>query len=184
MVAAVLIQKSTKEIIKHDVYPRADMQPVQGMDLDFEWLIKFIPFSEPPYDPRVYIMQTNLPDLQFLNEFQEHPNYPGLREYRITYTPIKRPNDEIIMAIENAEKEANVLIWSEAVHKDETIFMINSVRKEAQNISLTAEEQAHIDKLSDINVKLAKNLDAKNIKILQVNGGQTPNIDEGWEKSV
>jgi hypothetical protein len=184
MVPAVLIQKSTKEIIKHSDYPRADMQPVQDMDPDFEWLINHIPFSEPPYDPRVYIMQTNLPDLQFLSEFQEHPLYPGLREYRITYTPTKRPDEEIIMAIENAEKEANAAIWSESVHKDETLFMINSVRKEAQNISLTAEEQTHIEKLSSINVKLAKNLDNKEILTLQVNNGQTPNIDEGWEKSV
>jgi hypothetical protein len=77
MVPSVLIQKSTKEIIKHSDYPRSDMQPVQGMDPDFEWLIVHLPFLEPPYDPRVYIMQTDLPDLQFLSEFQEHPNYQG-----------------------------------------------------------------------------------------------------------
>jgi len=183
MVPAVLIRKSTKEIIKQDMYPRQDMLPVQGMDPDYEWLVKNIPYPEPDYDSRIFIMQTNLPDLNFLNEFQEHPAYPGLREYRITYNPIKRPNDEIVIAIENAEKEANTSIWSEAAHKDETLFMINSVRKEAQSISLTEEEQTHIDKLSSINVKLAKNLDTKNIKIEQVNNGQEPNIDEGWERN-
>jgi hypothetical protein len=183
MVPAVLIRKSTKQIIKEDLYPREDMQPVQGMDPDYEWLIKNIPFSEPVYDSRIFIMQTNLPDLNFLNDFQQHPSYPGLREYRITYNPIKRPNEDINMAIENAEKEANTSIWSEAAHKDETLFMLNSVYKKSENISLTSEEQTHIDKLSSINVKLAKNLDAKNIKILQVTNGQEPNIDEGWERS-
>lgn len=183
MVPAVLIRKSTKEIIKQDLYPREDMQPVQGIDPDYEWLIKNIPFAEPDYDPRIFIMQTNLPDLEFLADFQEHPSYEGLREYRITYTPIKRPNADIIMAIENAEKEANALVWSEGVHKDGTMFMINSVRKEALNVSLTEEEQAHLDKLSSVNVKLKKNEDTKNIKLLQVQNGEEPNIDEGWERS-
>lgn len=182
-VPAVLIRKSTKEIIKQDLYPREDMGPVQGMDPDYEWLVKFIPFEEPVYDSRIFIMQTNLPDLNFLESFQQHPSYTGIREYRITYSPIKRPNNEIIMAIENAEKEANASIWSEAIHKDETLFMLNSVFKKSENISLTSDEQSHIDKLSSVNVKLAKNLDTKNIKVAQVNSGQEPNIDEGWERN-
>jgi len=183
MVPAVLIRKSTKEIIKQDLYPREDMLPVVGLDPDYEWLIKNTPYAEPDYDPRIFIMQTNLPDLQFLENFQEHHDYEGLREYRITYNPIKRPNSEIIMAIENAEKEANSTIWSEGVHKDGTMFMISSVRKEAQNMALTTEEQEYLDKLAIINEKLAKNLDAKNMKILLVNSGVEPNIDEGWERN-
>jgi len=182
-VAAVLIRKSTKEIIKHDLYPRADMQPVEGIDPDYEWLIKHIPFAEPDYDSRIFIMETQLPDLNFLDDFQEHPQYEGVREYRITYNPIKRSSDEIIMAIENAEKEANSAAWSEATHKDETLLMINSVRKEASGASLTTDEQTHIDRLAAINVKLAKNLDTKNIKIAQVQNGQEPNINEGWENA-
>lgn len=180
-VPAVLVRKSTKEIIKQGLYPREDMQPVQGLDPDYEWLIKHIPFAEPDYDSRIYIMETQLPDLQFLNEFQEHSSYSGIREYRITYNPIKRSNDEIIISIENAEKEYNALIWSEATHKDETLFMINSVRKEATGATLNAEEQSYVDKLTAINVKLAKNKDTAAIKIAQVNNGQEPNIDEGWE---
>jgi hypothetical protein len=183
MVPSVLVRKSTKEIIKHDLYPREDMLPVEGIDPDYEWLVKNIPYPEPDYDSRIFLLQTNLPDLEHLLEFGQHPSYPGLREYRITYNPIKRPNAEIVMAIENAEKDANASIWSESVHKDETLFMINSVRKEASNIALTDEEQAHLNKLSSINVKLAKNLDTRNIKVLQVTNGQEPNIDEGWERN-
>jgi hypothetical protein len=183
MVPAVLIRKSTQEIIKQDLYPREDMQPVQGMDPDYEWLVKFIPFEEPVYDSRIFIMQTNLPDLSFLDQFQQHPSYPGLREYRITYNPIKRSNAEIIMAIENAEKDANASIWSEAVHKDETMFMMLASLKKSENISITADEQAHIDEMYSITSKLAKNRDTKNIKVGQVNSGQEPNIDEGWERN-
>jgi hypothetical protein len=184
MVPAVLIRKSTKQIIKEDVYPRADMLPVQGMDPDYEWLVKHIPFAEPPYDPRIYIMVTNLPDLAFLNDFQEHPSYPGIREYRISYSPEKRPNEDIIRSIENAEKEANNMVFSEAVHKDEFAFMLSSVRKESKNLDLTTEEQLQISKLESVTVNLAKNKDNAVIKIAQVLADQEPNIDLGWEKSV
>lgn len=182
VVASVLVKKSTKSIIKYADYPSAEIVPILDIDPDYEWLIKNIPFPEPDYDSRVFIMQTNLPDLEFLNDFQEHPLYAGIREYRITYTPNKRPNDEIIMAIENAEKEANDSVWSEAVHKNEMARMLNSVHKQGQNITLSVDEQGYINKLAAINMKLAKNLDTKNIKLLQVVNGQEPNIDEGWEK--
>lgn len=183
-VPAVLVRKSTRQIIKEDVYPNADMQPVLGMDPDYEWLVKHVPFAEPPYDPRIYIMTTNLPDLAFLEDFEQHPSYPELREYRITFSPEKRPNEDIIRSIENAEKEANNLVFSEAVHKDEMAFMLNSVHKDAKSLELTAAEQDQIDKLAITTVALAKNKDNKENKIAQVIAGQVPNIDEGWEKSL
>jgi hypothetical protein len=183
MVPAVLVRKSTKEIIKQDLYPREDMLPIQGMDPDYEWLVKYIPYEEPAYDPRIFLMETLLPSLEFLSDFEEHLSYPGLREYRITYNPKKRPNSDIIMAIENAEKAANSSIWSEVEHKDGTVFMMNSIKKEALNVSLTEDEVVYLEKLSSINVKLAKNADTKSIKVLLVNSGVEPNIDEGWEKT-
>ncbi|MNF41649.1 hypothetical protein D3C85_538410 [compost metagenome] len=183
-VPAVLIRKSTKEIIKQDMYPRADMQPVQGLDPDYEWLVKHIPFAEPDYDSRIFIMVTQLPDLNFLENFQQHPDYVGIREYRITYSPEKRPNEDIIRSIENAEKEANDLVWKESEHKDGNMFMMNSVYKDAKGLELTAEEQAQIDKLNLVTVNLAKNKATKEIKIAQVLVNQEPNIDEGWERSL
>lgn len=183
-VPAVLVRKSTKQIIKEDVYPNSDMQPVQGMDPDYEWLVKHVPFAEPPYDPRIYVMATNLPDLAGLEDFQEHPSYPGLREYRITYSPEKRPNEDIIRSIENAEKEANNQVFSEAVRKDQMAFMLSSVRKEGKNLDLTEEEQLQISKLEAVTVNLAKNKDNAANKIAQVIAGQEPNIDLGWEKSL
>jgi len=183
-VPAVLVRKSTKQIIKEDLYPRADMQPVQGLDPDYEWLVKHIPFAEPAYDPRIFIMATNLPDLAGLESFGEHPSYPGIREYRITFSPEKRPNEDIIRSIENASKEANNLVFSEAVHKDEIVFMMNSIYKDAKGQTLTVEEQEQIDKLSIVAVNLAKNADNKEIQIAQVLADQEPNIDSGWEKSL
>jgi len=183
-VPAVLIQKSTKQIIKEDLYPRADMQPVQGLDPDFEWLIKYTPYSEPPYDSRIYTMKDVTPIGDELVNCPEHPNYPGLKAYTHTFVPERRPDADIIRSIENAEKEANNGVFSEAVHKDALAFMINSVHKDAKGYELTAEEQDQIDKLAIVTVNLAKNLDTKENKIAQVEAGLVPNIDAGWEKSL
>jgi hypothetical protein len=183
-VPAVLIRKSTKQIIKEAVYPNADISPVVGLDPDYEWLVKHVPFAEPDYDSRLYIMQTVLPDMAALDSFINHPSYAGVREYRITYNPQKRTDADIIRSIENAEKEANNLVFSEAAHKDEFVFMMNSVYKDGKGSGLTAQEQDQIDKLAIVTVQLAKNKDAAAIKIAQVIAGNEPNIDEGWEKSL
>lgn len=185
-VPAVLIQKSTKQIIKHADYPRADMAPflVGEIDPDYFWLLKYTPFPEPPYDSRIYIMDENTPEGQGLLECPEHPVYPGFKAYSLIYTPIRRPDSDIIRSIENAQKEANNLVFSEAVHKDEFAFMLNAVHKDAKGQILTIEEQEQIDKLAIVTVNLAKNADATANKITQVTAGQVPNIDEGWEKSL
>ena len=183
-VPAVLVRKSTKQIIKEALYPNTDMSPVVGLDPDYEWLVKHVPFAEPDYDSRLYIMQMVLPDMTALDSFTEHPSYAGIREYRITYNPNKRPDAEIILSIENAEKEANNGVFSEAVHKDEFAFMLNSVHKDAKGQALNAEEQDQIDKLAIVTVNLAKNRDAAAIKIAQVAAGNEPNIDEGWQNSL
>jgi len=180
-VPAVLVRKSTKQIIKEDVYPREDMQPVQGLDPDYEWLIKYIPFAEPDYDSRVFIMQTNLPDLTNLDNFPTHPSYVGIRAYTIGYEPIKRPDADIIISIENAEKEANNSVFSESIHKDALVFMVGSLDKKVDGQTLTVGEQSEIDKLSLIKVQFAKNRDCALNKIAQVEAGQTPNISEGWQ---
>jgi len=185
-VPAVLIRKSTKQIIKHAPYPKADLSPfAEGeIDPDYEWLIKNIPFAEPNYDSRIWIMTTVLPDLNFIADFIEHPQYAGIREYRITYEPVKRPDEDIIRSIENAEKEANNLVFSEAVHKDEMAFMLNSIYKDAKSLELTTEEQSGIAKLSSVTVALAKNKDNTAILTAQVVAGQEPNIDLGWQNSL
>jgi len=181
---AVLVRKSTKQIIKEGIYPNSDMSPVIGLDPDYEWLLKHVPYAEPDYDPRLYIMQMELPDLNLLESFEAHPIHTEIREYRITYNPKKRESEEIIRSIQNAEKEANNLVFSEAVHKDEFAFMLNSVRKEGKNLDLTEEEQLQISKLESVTVQLAKNKDTASIKIAQVEANQEPNIDLGWEKSL
>jgi len=98
---AVLIRKSTGEIIKHADYPRVDMQPIIGLDPDLEWLIVNTPYVEPDYDSRLFVLQrteaiTAIP----------HPQYPLLNQYQISFSTDKREKPEIIASIDNAETDA------------------------------------------------------------------------------
>ena len=183
-VPAVFIRKSTKEVLIEGVYPRADMTPIEGGDPDYEWLIKYTPYVEPPYDSRIFTMKDILPIGEGLLTCPEHPLYAGLKAYTLTFEPVKRENADIIRSIENAQKEANNLVNNEAVHKDEFAFMMTSIYKDAKGQILTIEEQDKIDKLLLMNVALAKNADAAENKIAQVNANVPVNIDEGWEKSL
>ena len=99
---AVLIRISTGEIIKHDLYPREDMELVVGLDPDLKWLLKYTPFTQPDYDSRIY----KLIRTEEITEIA-HPDYPHLDQYKITFGTEKRPDEDIILAIENAETEAN-----------------------------------------------------------------------------
>jgi hypothetical protein len=182
-VASVLIQKSTKSIIKYASYPKAEITPITDIDPDYEWLIQNTPYTEPDYDPRIYLMVTNYPDLNLLNTFQEHPLYPGIKEYRITYSPEKRSKEDIIISIDNAQKEANDLIWSEGEHKDKQLLMMQASLKASTGATLNDYEESLLEAMNIIAVKLSKNEDNRNILVSMVNANVVPNIDEGWERS-
>ena len=49
MIAAILINKNTGEIIKDGFYPRIDDGEVVGLNDNLQWLIK-VPVSVPSYD--------------------------------------------------------------------------------------------------------------------------------------
>ena len=184
-IASVLVQKSTKSILKYAPYPRLEVTPfLEGeIDPDLEWLIIHIPFPEPVYDPRIYVMVTNNPDLNFLELFPEHPQYPGIRAYQITYSPEKRSNEDIIISIDNAEKEANDLIWSEGEHKDKMLLMTSATMKASTGAQLNSEELDLINKMNELAVKISKNRDNRNILVDQLMENQVPNIDSGWENA-
>jgi hypothetical protein len=174
---AVLIRKSTGEIIKHDFYPNVDIVPIVGLDPDLEWLLKVTPYSEPPYDSRIYILLRTEKITQIPCE-----DYPFLNQYRITFSTVKRTNDDIKLAIENAETDANEAIvnYSQRV-KILTLGLAVLFRK-VDGLVLTNKEQNVADKIMAAGVKLWKNDATLKAKLKQVDDGIEPNIDEEWEK--
>lgn len=88
---AVLIRKSTREIIKIKKYPNADMSPVEGLDFDLEWLL-FSYAPNPSYDPTTH----KLVQLPGALTFTPHPDYPHLNIY-----------EWVTIAVELNERELN-----------------------------------------------------------------------------
>jgi len=185
MVPGVLIKKSTKSTVYFGTYPKSDMLPFEPQDIDpdYEWLIEYVPFTEPSYDPRIYLIVTNVPDVNFYELFEEHPLYPGLKAYTITYSLEKRSNEEIIYSIENAQRQANDMVWLDTIHKEETVYMLSALLKLNSGFALTPNEQLWANKISELNMKLSKNIDNRNVLVAQVMANQEPNIDSGWESA-
>ena len=91
---AVLIRKSTGEIIKRGLYPREDMALIDGLDPDLEWLLVYIPYEAPDYDPRVFVLTTT----ESITT-QPHPDYIHLNQFLVTYNTVKRDIESIESSI-------------------------------------------------------------------------------------
>ncbi len=172
---AVLIRKSTGEIIKHADYPRLDMEPVSGLDPDLEWLVKYQPYEAPDYDSRIYILRTT----ESITT-EPHPDYPHLNQYQITFSTVKRDAPEIIAAIENAENDANSQVFPYIRQLKVLALGIGVLFRRVEGMTLTAKETKIKDKCLAIAVNVWKNHDAYTAKVAAVNKGSEPEIDEGW----
>ena len=175
---AVLIRKSTGEIIKHADYPRLDMQPVEGLDPDLEWLIKYIPYVQPDYDSRIYV----------LNQTEEvtaipHSDYSHLNKYKITFSTVKRVNTDIETAVVNAENEANSHVVKYTDQLKIMVLGLGVLFRNVAGMTLTAKEIAIKDKVLALAVKVWKNDTAMRNKIAEIVAGTEPNIDEGWVRT-
>ena len=173
---AVLIRKSTGEIIKHSLYPREDMQLIEGLDPDLEWLLKYEPFLVPDYDSRIYV----------LNRHEEvttepHPEYPHLNVYKITYTTTKRTTEEIETSIYNAENNANEKIVPYTKQLKLLILSVGVLFRNLDGMELTSKEQVIKNKVIQVAVNIWKNDANVREKVQQLSEGLEPNIDEGWE---
>ncbi|NTW20544.1 MAG: hypothetical protein HGA42_13490 [Nostocales cyanobacterium W4_Combined_metabat2_030] len=185
-VPAVLIQRSTLKPVSYSLYPRDDMSPYgEGeIDPDFFWLIANTPVPQPDYDPRIYEIIDVFPIGEELLSCPPHPDYPLLKAYNHTYVLNKRSNEYIFEAIQNAKKDANNSLMSEAQYNDELVFMLAAVNKKADGFTLTTGEQDKCTKLMDLAVKMARNESEKETKNTMVINGLIPNIDEGWERNM
>lgn len=174
-VPAVLLRKSTGEIIKHDTYPSITVEPLLGLDSDLEWLIKYIPYSKPAYDPRIYQLVTSEEVTSI-----EHPDYPGLNQYLITYSTQKRPPAEIETAVKNAEQIANNQILPNQRQLKLIILSLGILFRKVEGLQLDQKEQVIADKAVNAAVSMWQNDQNLRTKIQEIANGQEPNIDDGW----
>lgn len=175
-VPAVLIRISTGEVIKHDNYPNAEVTPVQGLDPDLKWLVKYIPYDKPSYDSRIFKLITTEEITTIA-----HPDYPDLDQYLITYNTQKRSNTEIQEYIENAENFANETLLPYDRRVKLLTLAVGLLIRKTNGITLTANEEVIQQKMLNIAVKVWKNDTELQSKIAQLLNGEEPEIDAGWE---
>ena len=97
---AVLIRKSTQEVIKKGKYPNRKMNPIVGLDADLEWLL-VVNKPNPSYDPLTHKL------VQKADKITDnpHPEYPHLNTYKISTKAVEMSELEKEKYIESQEDE-------------------------------------------------------------------------------
>ena len=96
---AVLIRKSTQEVIKKGKYPNRKMNPIVGLDADLEWLL-VVNKPNPSYDPLTHklVQKDKITD-------NAHPEYPHLNTYKVITKAVEMSDAEKEKYIESQEDE-------------------------------------------------------------------------------
>lgn len=181
MIPAVLVQKSTGEIIKIGTYPAVpnpdgSLPDIVGLDPDLQWLAVYQPFMQPDYDPRVFV----LVETKEVLPTTPHPVYTNLMQYKITYAVAKKTNTEIESSLVNAEQVANQNVFPIDKQLKLLTLSVAVLFRSVQGISLNAKETAIKNKLMDLAVKIWQNDSMFADKKAALIAGQKVDIDSGW----
>tara|TARA_B110000046_G_scaffold33459_1_gene36032 strand:- start:1287 stop:1871 length:585 start_codon:yes stop_codon:yes gene_type:complete len=97
---AVLIRKSTQEVIKKGKYPNRKMNPIVGLDADLEWLL-VVNKPNPSYDPLTHKL------VQKADKITDnpHPEYPHLNTYKVSTKAVEMSDAEKEKYIESQEDQ-------------------------------------------------------------------------------
>lgn len=178
----VLIRKSTGDVLNYNaIYPRADMGELIGLDPDLEYLVKHTPFDEPNYDSRIYMLVVNQGPGDGLNEF--HPDYPHLRQWRITYSTQKRSDEEIKENVRNTEELANSQVFPNTKQLKYLALGLAVLNRKANGATLTTKEENLLQLIHQKALNIWENDSTMRNKIQLVEAGQEPDLDDGWNQS-
>lgn len=174
-VPATLIRISTQEVIKRGTLPTTPDQPVPGLDPDFEWLIDYIPYNSPEYDPRIYSLITTMANTDI-----PHPTWALYNQFLITYTTEKRNQEELKAAVDQKEQDVlNALISYDV--KDKLITdMIGILIALSESLNLDDDETAVLAEMEAkyVSRKIHKNRKKKLYDDIEKD--KPFDIDDGW----
>ncbi len=115
---AVLIRKSTQEVIKKGKYPNRKMSPIVGLDADLEWLL-VVYKPNPSYDPLTHKL------VQKADKITDnpHPDYPHLNTYKVSTKAVEMSDAEKEKYIESQEdQDFSAIIISEKKQDGTNLF--------------------------------------------------------------
>ena len=162
-------QVSTGEIVaRNKLWPVLDGSPIPGLDPDFVYLLQ-TEDARPDYDARVYRIEGNETlDLE-------------ANTLATSWAMIKRDTAEIRVAAENVEAQElgkHINLAREAM---ETRLMVGAILNYIDGLSLPPKVQTQADIYKAKSVKLWKNRDRLNAILADIDAGNEPDLDAGWE---
>lgn len=172
-----LLRISDGAVIKRNAqYPTSnDGGPIQGLDPDLRYLEMWTD-SRPQEDVRIWTVTP----VETVEEITEE----GAPEGEVLHTSwavTKRPADDIRHAAKNAESEKNKRQLPDSESTKLLLFAVGILLKRLDNQTLTQREQNIANKVAARVAAIRKN-DARLAEILTaIDGGQTPDLDVGWE---
>ena len=130
---AVLIRKSTQELIKKDQYPNLYINPVVGLDADLEWLL-VVNKPKPTYDSATHKL-VQLPEQ--ITDIP-HKEYAHLNQYVIESVAVEMTPEEIesyslpspYTVMQEMYKEDGIQLFDEFFVKVETERASNSISED------------------------------------------------------
>jgi len=178
-VPCILYRISTQEIINFNYSVSDEFLPPQGLDPDLQCLAKYEPFPQPELDARVF-------KLVITNEVTNvnHPIYPAVKAYKITYSEERRTKEEMKLAVDNAWFYANQSVYA---FYDSDNFQSKSIAilyKKSEGQALEVWETEFLELISNMTAKIQNNDSVKAQKYAAIDANQIVDTDLGWEFGI
>lgn len=157
----VLVYRQTREIIKRGAYLDINGVPISGFGLadtgsTYEWLINYVVDSTPSgyeYDPRYFsVLKTEDKSAGI-----EHPDYPGVGAFTITFSLEPTTIEDRLAALESAENDANYNVMPINKQLKHIVIAINALRRYVQGITLEQYEETVLGRVNVFANKIASN---------------------------
>jgi hypothetical protein len=166
-----VLKLSTGEIIsRNQTWPRADGGEISGLDPDYVYLLH-VEDTRPDYDSRIYsLVGTETVDAD-------------ANEIRKTWETVKRPDEEIKVAIENVENDKFSNLAKIESHLKLTTMLLGGLMNYELNLqNIPPRFMPLYDDYVALAIKLYKNSDVRETLAAQVDAGEEPDIDAAdWE---
>lgn len=179
----ILYSISQDAIIDFNFNVNSDALPLTGYDPDLVVYAENTPYSEPEYDSRGFTIITT--GTRMANQ---HPAWPDLLEYRITYSTLKKSTNDLYLAVDNMEAWANEELAPNNIYGSKRQRYNKLLHKKEKGLALTPDEDDYMDMMDTIADAMDDNNDnadqMKDFIESHIGDNQIPDFDAGWTTKI
>jgi hypothetical protein len=150
--------------------------PVQGLNPDFEVLVKRTPFEMPDYDSRLVYLVVHT---EISEEYDTE--YPTQRMWVTTYSTLDKPLADMITSVDEAENDANYQVMPTQKQLKYMVIAIALIDKKVSGLTLTPLQQNMLDRLQAKAVRIWINHVTSLGKKAELEANGTVDLDSDWE---